>query len=244
MYYFIIYLYFIIFILFRLNCTKYSCPFVFYPVTVVQREINNDRPITWSRRTDLSDVLNCPDERVRNERVRNSRARESGGRVRPFLASRRRGRESLTRRRARTLDVYLTRSNLIKNLIKSDFWAAPESVPNQPRRSNKTRKGIFRLCCAEAPPSGTPHGFHGFFSVYGTPPKHKRVSRFESLSPGGFFFSPRCSRSPTRRRKTQFEIVMRTTNANRSALRTHAAARLNNSSSLLLYTLLACRKSN
>lgn len=47
--------------------------------------------------------------------------------------------------RAARLDVYLTRSNLIKNLIKSDFWAAPESVPNQPRRGNKTRKNFPSL---------------------------------------------------------------------------------------------------
>lgn len=114
-----------------------------------------------------------------NERInaRNSRARGLG--VRPFPASKGETRE-LTR--AARLDVYLTRSNLIKNLIKSDFWAAPESVPNQPRQSNKTRKNFpspFLGPSFLAPSSR--RLWH--------PLRHKRVSRFESH---GWFFPDTC----------------------------------------------------
>lgn len=87
-----------------------------------------------SGKRDLSDVSNCPETSRPNERT-NERvefACKEGCRS-PFE-------KRSSRTRSRTLDVYLTRSNLIKNLIKSDFWAAPESVPNQPRRGNKTRE--------------------------------------------------------------------------------------------------------
>lgn len=82
-----------------------------------------------------------PNERMNertNERVEFVARRVA---VRPFLVSK--GEKSSKQSRtSAALDVYLTRSNLIKNLIKSDFWAASESVPNQPRRGNKTRKNF------------------------------------------------------------------------------------------------------
>lgn len=53
---------------------------------------------------------------VPNERV--EFAREGGWLIRPFSASQGETREPA---RAARLNVYLTRSNLIKNLIKSDF---------------------------------------------------------------------------------------------------------------------------
>lgn len=133
--------------------------------------------------------------------------------------------------RARTLDVYLTRSNLIKNLIKSDFWAAPESVPNQPRRSNKTRKGIFRLCCAEAPPSGV-YPASTVSSPFMAPLRNINVSRVSNLSRRIFFFRCLCSCYPSK-------DTIWNCNANNERESQRAAntrrRRLNNTSSLLLY---------
>lgn len=82
------------------------------------------------RKRDLSDVWNCPEtSRRTNERM--EFACKEGCRSPLFEG---REEEQPDQAAAARWDVYLTRSNLIKNLIKSDFWAAPESVPNQPRR--------------------------------------------------------------------------------------------------------------